>query len=73
MREKGIKCSDCRYWSGQIGTHNEWSQEWRQPIKSKVLICAVRGCPQPDASELDRVDGRLANAEHSCIDYSVRI
>lgn len=64
-----IRCCDCKYWSGQVGSHSGWSQ----PIESKVLICAVRGCPQPSASELDVVDGRLAYAKHDCSDFEPKL
>ena len=68
-----VKCCNCKYWSGQIGSHNEWTREYQEPIKSKVLICAVRICPQPSVSELEPVDGRLAYAKHDCSNFEPRL
>jgi|GEM_PF-4212683 len=68
-----VKCCDCKYWSGLIGSPSEYKREYRQPIESKVLICAVRLCPQPDGSELELVDGRLAHASHDCNDFEQKI
>lgn len=63
-----IKCRNCKYWSGQIGSHNEWTKQRKSPIKPKVLICTVNS-PQPLLAALERVDGRLADSEHNCIDF----
>ena len=60
-----IKCRNCKFWSGQIGSHNEWSRERNSNIKSKVLICAVN-IPNPSDTELELVDGRLCDTVHSC-------
>jgi len=68
-----VKCCDCEYWSGQIGSDNEYKREYRKPIDAKVLICAVRICPQPEDSELELVDGRLAHASHYCNDFEQKI
>lgn len=63
-----IRCRDCKYWSGQVGSHNEWTKERKGIIKPTVLICAVN-IPQPSLSALDMVDGRLSDAEHNCSDF----
>lgn len=64
-----VTCQDCKFWSGQIGSENEWTKKRRSPITSKVLVCAVRGCPQPSLAALSDVDGRLSSALHECFDF----
>lgn len=64
-----VKCTDCKFWSGQVGSHNEWSQAYRSPIISKVLICTVCINPQPSIAALSHVDGRLSSALHKCSQF----
>jgi hypothetical protein len=64
-----VECRNCKYWTGQPGTYNEWTKARRQPIVSTVVICAVRIQPQPNMFALDMVDYRLADAEHDCPDF----
>lgn len=69
---KKIKCRDCKYWSGAIGSHNEWVRQRRSPIKlnpGATILCAVQVCPQPSIAALEFVDGRLADALHECRDF----
>lgn len=42
-----VKCEDCMYWSGQIGTADKWIDDYDRGIVSTVIICAVHINPQP--------------------------
>lgn len=64
-----IKCKDCKYYSDQIGSHNEWTKEHNDSIKPKVLMCAIN-TPNPSLAALEAVDGRLSSAEHNCVDFN---
>jgi hypothetical protein len=70
--EEVAPCCLCKYWSGQTGYPSEWTREKDGLISSKILICAVRGCPQPTPDRLDKVNGELGYAWHNCDDFTPR-
>lgn len=56
VKDSPLICARCYYWSGNPGN------------RPTDLVCAV-AVPRPSLAELERVNGRVAYAQHNCKDF----